>query len=615
MYATKRKLHNLLQAATGGTSTSTPGAPASGHGHKHTPSSDSTKSGSRLSTVFRSKSVVNLPGRTADGKGSGPTAVGGTGVGGGAGSNAGGIETLQRPTTAGAVEGGGGAMVVDEDADIVAGSASSTTNTLTLSPAAPDPKKTTPSPTPTNAESWSIRTPNDNSTTTTAFSLSEKPTPAYAPWDRPQFLSRLKTFRFVDKWTAKPAPVNEVVWAKRGWVCVDKNRVRCTVCSREVVVKIETDEAAEADDDDTTMVDMERERLKREGRKRMQQEIVDRYRGMVVIEHEEYCLWRRRGCDDTIYHLPLANPSHSIPSLRARYASLVTVQKDLPSAIDYPTTIIDFSRIAHAVKLVQDPHITPSANPNGPPPLTSNNEIIESAFILALFGWASEEPSIPTLLTCGACFRRLGLWLFQNHKGSVGGGVGGGDGEGEDAMVCRLDVVGEHREYCPWVNKESQGREPGWKTLWKMVVLQMGAMGLEKNAHFQQYQHHQRGESVVSVTMQEPRDPFTDKPSPIPNSPPASSAAQATAASTLTSIARERSLSTPVPGAELTMSDKERVEGSSKLESRLKRLKTVYFGSGSKKGRSGVKGEKDGRARASSLVVGLGRKANGAEET
>lgn len=74
----------------------------------------------------------------------------------------------------------------------------------------------------------------------------QQQTPAYAPWDRAAFLDRLRTYRFVDKWGAKPAAVNEVAWAKRGWVCTDKNRVRCTVCRREVVVKVEVDEEVDA---------------------------------------------------------------------------------------------------------------------------------------------------------------------------------------------------------------------------------------------------------------------------------------------------------------------------------------------------------------------------------
>lgn len=35
--------------------------------------------------------------------------------------------------------------------------------------------------------------------------------------------------------------------------------------------------------------------------------------------------------------------------------------------------------------------------------------------------------------------------------------------------MCRLDVIGEHREYCPWINIASQGKEPGWRALARVL--------------------------------------------------------------------------------------------------------------------------------------------------
>jgi len=63
-------------------------------------------------------------------------------------------------------------------------------------------------------------------------------TPKYAPWDRAAFLKRLESFKSVTDWTPKPAKVNEVEWAKRGWVCRGQERVRCELCSVEIFVKL-----------------------------------------------------------------------------------------------------------------------------------------------------------------------------------------------------------------------------------------------------------------------------------------------------------------------------------------------------------------------------------------
>ena len=66
----------------------------------------------------------------------------------------------------------------------------------------------------------------------------ETETLKYAPWDRAAFLARLKSFSNITDWTPKPARVNEVEWAKRGWVCQKLERVRCCLCNVEILVKL-----------------------------------------------------------------------------------------------------------------------------------------------------------------------------------------------------------------------------------------------------------------------------------------------------------------------------------------------------------------------------------------
>lgn len=60
----------------------------------------------------------------------------------------------------------------------------------------------------------------------------------YCPSDREQLLRRLATFQEITDWTPKPDKANEVAWAKRGWVCQGKERVRCVLCHKELVVKL-----------------------------------------------------------------------------------------------------------------------------------------------------------------------------------------------------------------------------------------------------------------------------------------------------------------------------------------------------------------------------------------
>ena len=86
--------------------------------------------------------------------------------------------------------------------------------------------------------------------------------PTFLPWDRDAFLERLETFRRVDRWTSKPAPINEVQWAKRGWICTDSMRVSCVSgCGGSVVVKL-PDEIDELDGYDEEKV-QERKEVRR----------------------------------------------------------------------------------------------------------------------------------------------------------------------------------------------------------------------------------------------------------------------------------------------------------------------------------------------------------------
>ena len=81
-------------------------------------------------------------------------------------------------------------------------------------------------------------------------------------------------------------------------------------------------------------------------------------------------------------------------------------------------------------------------------------EINKVAFLMALFGWQGYKHA--TLgeqlgsVSCQACFRVLGLWLFKSKEVNEAGE------EVTGAAMNKLDVVKEHRDYCPWQNAASQ---------------------------------------------------------------------------------------------------------------------------------------------------------------
>lgn len=119
----------------------------------------------------------------------------------------------------------------------------------------------------------------------------KKPKPNFTPWDRGDFLERLKTFRHPYLWMTKPDKVNEVQWAKRGWRCVGKDRVACAGCGKEVVMSLEPDEPAVREDGEDGPSD------DGDWRQNAQEQLVEKYVEMIITGHDEGCLWRRRGCD------------------------------------------------------------------------------------------------------------------------------------------------------------------------------------------------------------------------------------------------------------------------------------------------------------------------------
>lgn len=136
----------------------------------------------------------------------------------------------------------------------------------------------------------------------------DRKAPNFAPWDRGQFLARLKTFRHVDKWRGKPEKINEVEWAKRGWSCVGKERVGCVAgCGTEVVIMLESSGEDKENSNERLSGDEENVDEEDDWREKAQEQLVEKYTDMITSAHDSGCLWQRKGCDGT-YH------NHSKPS-------------------------------------------------------------------------------------------------------------------------------------------------------------------------------------------------------------------------------------------------------------------------------------------------------------
>ncbi|KAJ5136579.1 hypothetical protein N7448_005133 [Penicillium atrosanguineum] len=292
-------------------------------------------------------------------------------------------------------------------------------------------------------------------------STSSSKRPTFVPWDRERFLERLETFRRVDRWTTKPSPINEVQWAKRGWICTDVMRVSCVSgCGGSVVVKV-PDEIDELDGYDAEKV---------QERKQVRMKLVEEYEKLLKEAHGENCPWRNKSCDATIQHLPLTNPDTAIAGLRERYLGIAKLGDKLPA--DDVIQAPEGFDIEALIKVLPEDWSTDAKNPSDtntaegnaagdqeeasqpstPTPAVtisksaarSTQHINRAAFALAFFGWNAVADAAAGLVGCKACFRRLGLWMYKPKE------------NGDVTVYSSLEVATEHMEYCPWIDRLAQ---------------------------------------------------------------------------------------------------------------------------------------------------------------
>ncbi|KAH7397032.1 C3HC zinc finger-like-domain-containing protein [Phaeosphaeria sp. MPI-PUGE-AT-0046c] len=287
--------------------------------------------------------------------------------------------------------------------------------------------------------------------TTVSKSTTPRKTPNFQPHSQEQFLSRVRTFADVKKWTTKPDAVNEIEWARRGWSCDTWNTVACKGgCEKRVAVKLypkrkdATSKTIDMSEDLSVDVD---------------DKLVERYRELIEKGHADDCLWRKRGCQEDIYHIPIASRAPSLASLLARYQSFQAVAADLPllENIMYPDPSI------HDILQRLPSSLFASAAIR--PPASAPDKV---AFTFALFGWSGLSESRISLATCDHCFQRLGLWLSSDTRLKE-------MSKKLDVPIdsLRLNLLESHREHCPWKNATTQANSddgpianmPAWQTL------------------------------------------------------------------------------------------------------------------------------------------------------
>lgn len=265
--------------------------------------------------------------------------------------------------------------------------------------------------------------------------------PKYCPADRDELLKRLASFQELTDWTPKPNPVAEVQWARRGWICQGKERVRCTLCNKELVVKLNRKEV----DGREVPVLVPSE---------IEEALVARYVELIVTSHQEDCLWRKRGCDDSLLRLPLSNRQAAIQDLRRRYDELCARRDFLPYEFNLrlPARLDIDTVLRHLPREFFTAAAPDSQPPANPPPRPSPNRV---ALALAVLGWQGLSNArigpVPNTASCHTCLRRLGLWMFKSKEVDPDSGA-----VLVSAPMDYLDPLREHRFFCPWNSADAQ---------------------------------------------------------------------------------------------------------------------------------------------------------------
>ena len=118
--------------------------------------------------------------------------------------------------------------------------------------------------------------------------------PSYIPADRKAFLERLESFQDLDKWQhfRVPEAINAALWAKRGWRAVAEYAVGCATCLAEVSIML-PGKPPETSDEGRVLSALEGQ----EWEKTAVEQLIEKYRELIIAGHGENCPWKNKGCD------------------------------------------------------------------------------------------------------------------------------------------------------------------------------------------------------------------------------------------------------------------------------------------------------------------------------
>ncbi|KAI9487204.1 MAG: C3HC zinc finger-like-domain-containing protein [Benjaminiella poitrasii] len=227
--------------------------------------------------------------------------------------------------------------------------------------------------------------------------------------DRSAFMKRLESFSV--RYINKERPLTALECAKYGWLdtnYVDSNNhatciLTCDNCKSKMYV-------------------VEVNRKYKHKPKVMQ--AYRKYETGLSEYHKEDCPWRNNHCDDKIYHFPYLFPREGIERFKSEAKAILSAceakGKIIPK-LAYPLDDKILSKVKYLASLYEKENYDYTKK--------TLTEMIDSAYVLTLFGWSSLHEEIPGI-RCDLCFKRKAFDSIENE----------------------IDIFNHHRHYCPWIN-------------------------------------------------------------------------------------------------------------------------------------------------------------------
>ncbi|KAI8146332.1 C3HC zinc finger-like-domain-containing protein [Fennellomyces sp. T-0311] len=225
--------------------------------------------------------------------------------------------------------------------------------------------------------------------------------------DRDAFYKRLETFS--SAYVGRARPVSAVECAMHGFIdthVVEKKhnicKLSCTLCNCSNFV---VDVTGYERDIPKTMLKLR-----------------EQYVNDLSKLHCSDCFWKYDKCADDIYAFPIQTSTEALDLMKTEGSRLMSFPGRLPT-VQHPLTSEQLKKLDMVIRGTE--HLTEFQ-----PTLQDIPDSERAPYIYALFGWRLSLEDFPSL-KCHQCFK----WVPNSAR-------------------SQFDVVSEHMEYCPWVNRD-----------------------------------------------------------------------------------------------------------------------------------------------------------------